>query len=284
MRGSRFGALALLTVCALVPTAGGAVAAPPAVGPDATALRAALDRVTATGAVGAVADRQGGAVWRGSSGKSRLNGRQAAPVDGRFRAGSVTKTFTATVVLQLAGEGRLRLSDTAERWLPGLVPAPGGDKITVRELLQHASGLPEYTDGLLDGDAPHDRFRTWTPAELVRRAVKDGDRNRPLLFPPGTDHHYSNTDYIVLGMIIEKVTGRSYRTEIDQRIIRPLALRDTRLPGSSPFLTGPHSHGYEPVEKEDGTLVPVDYTTVNMSIAGAAGEIISLSSAELFAA
>ncbi|MER6375463.1 serine hydrolase domain-containing protein, partial [Streptomyces mirabilis] len=249
---------------------------PPAVGPDATALQAALDRVTATGAVGAVAEvRQGGAVWRGSSGKSRLNGRQAAPVDGRFRAGSVTKTFTATVVLQLVGEGRLRLSDTAERWLPGLVPAPGGDKITVRELLQHASGLPEYTDGLLDGDAPHDRFRTWTPAELVRRAVKDGDRNRPLLFPPGTDHHYSNTDYIVLGMIIEKVTGRSYRTEIDQRIIRPLALRDTRLPGSSPFLTGPHSHGYEPVEKEDGTLVPVDYTTVNMSIAGAAGEIIS---------
>ncbi|MFD8766342.1 serine hydrolase domain-containing protein [Streptomyces mirabilis] len=276
MRGSRFGALALLTVCALVPTAGGAVAAPPAVGPDATALQAALDRVTATGAVGAVAEvRQGSAVWRGSSGRSRLNGRQAAPVDGRFRAGSVTKTFTATVVLQLVGEGRLRLSDTAERWLPGLVPAPGGDKITVRELLQHASGLPEYTDGLLDGDAPHDRFRTWTPAELVRRAVKDGDRNRPLLFPPGTDHHYSNTDYIVLGMIIEKVTGRSYRTEIDQRIIRPLALRDTRLPGSSPFLTGPHSHGYEPVEKEDGTLVPVDYTTVNMSIAGAAGEIIS---------
>ncbi|MFF3150158.1 serine hydrolase, partial [Streptomyces sp. NPDC057927] len=118
MGGSRFGALALLTVCvcALVPTAGGAVAASPAVGPDATALQAALDRVTATGAVGAVAEvRQGSAVWRGSSGKSRLNGRQAAPVDGRFRAGSVTKTFTATVVLQLVGEGRLRLSDTAER-------------------------------------------------------------------------------------------------------------------------------------------------------------------------
>ncbi|MFJ3777806.1 serine hydrolase domain-containing protein [Streptomyces sp. NPDC090075] len=157
----------------------------------------------------------------------------------------------------------------------GLVPAPGGDRITVRDLLQHASGLPEYTDGLLDGDAPRDRFRTWTPVELVRRAVKDGDRDRPLLFPPGTDHHYSNTDYIVLGMIVEKVTGRSYRTEIEQRVIRPLGLRDTRLPGSSPFITGPHSHGYEPVEKADGTLVPVDYTTVNMSVAGAAGEIIS---------
>ncbi|MBK6012859.1 serine hydrolase [Streptomyces sp. MBT53] len=268
--------MTLLTVCTLVAAAGGAVAAPTAAAPDVTALQAALDRVTATGAIGAVAEvRQGGAVWRGSSGRSVLNGRQPAPVDGRFRAGSVTKTFTATVVLQLVGEGRLRLSDTAERWLPGLVPAPGGDRITVRDLLQHASGLPEYTDGLLDGDAPRDRFRTWTPAELVRRAVKDGAGNRPLLFPPGTDHHYSNTDYIVLGMIIEKVTGRSYRTEIDQRIIRPLGLRDTRLPGSSPFLTGPHSHGYEPVEKADGTLVPVDYTTVNMSVAGAAGEIIS---------
>ncbi|MBK3568811.1 serine hydrolase [Streptomyces sp. MBT62] len=279
MRGSRFGALALLTACALVTAVGGAVAAPPTPVPDPTAWQAALDRLTATGAVGAVGAvaevREGDAVWRGSSGTSRLNGRQAAPVDGRFRAGSVTKTFTATVVLQLVGEGRLRLSDTAERWLPGLVPAPGCDKITVRDLLQHASGLPEYTDGLLDGDTPRDRFRTWTPAELVRLAVKDGDHDRPLLFPPGTDHHYSNTDYIVLGMIIEKVTGRSYSTEIDQRILRPLGLRDTRLPGSSPFITGPHSHGYEPVKKGDGTLVPVDYTTVNMSIAGAAGELIS---------
>jgi D-alanyl-D-alanine carboxypeptidase len=276
MRGSRLGAVALLTVCALVPAAGSAVAAPPDAVPDRTALQAALDRVTATGAIGAVAEvRRGDAVWRGSSGRSRLNGRQPAPVDGRFRAGSVTKTFTATVVLQLVGEGRLRLSDTAERWLPGLVPSPGGDRITVRDLLQHASGLPEYTDGLLDGDALRDRFRTWAPAELVRRAVKDGNRDRPLLFPPGTEHHYSNTDYIVLGMIIERVTGRSYRTEIDQRIIRPLGLRDTRLPGSSPFIAGPHSHGYEPVKNADGTLVPVDYTTVNMSIAGAAGEIIS---------
>ncbi|MFC9843004.1 serine hydrolase domain-containing protein [Streptomyces sp. NPDC060223] len=275
MRGSRFGALAFLTLCVLVPTAGSAVAAP-AVVPDGTALQTALDRVTATGAVGAVAEvRQGIAVWRGSSGKSRLNGRQSAPVDGRFRAGSVTKTFTATVVLQLVGEGRLHLSDTAERWLPGLVPALGGDRITVRELLDHSSGLPEYTEGLLDGDAPYDRFRTWTSAELVRRAVKDGDRIRPLLFPPGTDHQYSNTNYIVLGMIVERVTGRSYRTEIDQRVIRPLGLRDTRLPGSSTFITGPHSHGYEPVEKGDRSVVPVDYTTVNMSIAGPAGEIIS---------
>src|SRR3954449_10736942 len=98
MRGSRFEALALLTVCSLVSTAGSAVAAPPAVVSDGTALQAALDQVTATGAVGAVAEvRQGSAVWRGSSGTSRLNGRQPAPVDGRFRAGSVTKTFTATV-------------------------------------------------------------------------------------------------------------------------------------------------------------------------------------------
>ncbi|MEU2776177.1 serine hydrolase domain-containing protein [Streptomyces sp. NPDC007162] len=83
---------------------------------------------------------------------------------------------------------------------------------------------------------PRDRFRTWAPAELIRRAVKDGNRDRPLLFPPGTDHHYSGTDFIVLEMIIEKVAGRSFRTETDQRIIRPLGLRDTRLPGSLPFI------------------------------------------------
>ncbi|MFE3032526.1 serine hydrolase domain-containing protein [Streptomyces canus] len=175
MRSSQCGALALLTVCALDPGAGSAVAAPSGAAPDAATLQAALDRVTAAGAIGAVAEvRQGDAVWRGSSGRSRLNGRQPALVDGRFRAGSITKTFTATVVLQLVGEGRLRLSEAAERWLPGLVSAPGGDKITVRDLLQHASGLSEYTDGLFDGDAPRDRFRTWSPAELVRRAVKDG--------------------------------------------------------------------------------------------------------------
>ncbi len=113
------------------------------------------------------------------------------------------------------------------------------------------------------------------PPSLAPTAVKDGDRNRPLLFPPGTDHHYSNTDYIVLGMITEEVTGRSYRTEIDQRIIRPLGLRDTRLPQTLPPPTRPHSHGYEPVEESGGTLVPSTTPPSTCPSPGAAGEIVS---------
>ncbi|MEV1007997.1 serine hydrolase domain-containing protein [Streptomyces sp. NPDC049881] len=281
MRRSRSMAAAVLVACALVSTATAtaATAAPPAAGdaPGADALQAALDRVRETGAIGAIAEvRQGDAVWRGSSGTSRLGGRLPAPVDGRFRAGSVTKTFTATVVLQLVGEGRLGLSDPVGRWLPGLIPSEGADRITVRDLLRHSSGLPDYTEGLIRGGGLlAERFRTWTADEMVRRAVRDADGGvRPLLFPPGTRHAYSNTDYVVLGMLVDEVTGHDYRTEIDRRVLRPLGLDDTRMPGSSPFLRGPHSHGYEALETPYGTL-PLDYTTVNMSVAGAAGEIVS---------
>ncbi|GAA0313789.1 serine hydrolase domain-containing protein [Streptomyces turgidiscabies] len=268
--------MALLTVRALVPTVGGAVAAPPTVKPDATALQAALDQVTATRANGAVAEvRQGGAVWRGSSGESRLNGRQPAPVDGRFRAGSITTTFTATVVLQLVGEGRLRLSDTAERWLPGRLPAPGGDKVTVREPLHHASRLPGYTDGLLDGDAPTTasapgHLPSWSDGSPrtgtgTASAVPSGHRSPLLRYGPHRardDRRQGHQPFVPHRNRPAHHSG-------------PLGLRNTRLPGSSPFNAGPHSHGYEPMSRGDGPLLPVDYTTVNMSVGGAAGEIIS---------
>ncbi|MER6004339.1 serine hydrolase domain-containing protein [Nonomuraea angiospora] len=187
---------------------------------------------------------------------------------GRFRVGSVTKSFTATVVLQLVNEGRLELSDSVEQWLPGLVNK--GADTTIRHLLQHTSGLPEYTTDMFDkAGIPKERYRSWTAKELVDRAGR-----LPREFPPGDRYSYSNTNYIVLGMLIERVTGRPYATEIRERILRPLGMGHTRLPGASTEVPGPHAHAYVPVTK-GGRVVPVDVTRFNPTIAGAAGEIIS---------
>jgi D-alanyl-D-alanine carboxypeptidase len=255
-------AAAAATLAVAIP--GGSAMAVPSSG---AGLQATLDRIVADGSVSAIAEvRRDGSVWRGSSGSTEVNGDRPAPVDGRFRAGSVTKSFVATVVLQLVSEGRLRLTDSAERWLPGLIP--GGGHITMTDLLAHSSGLPDYTTALLDGDGlPYQRFRTWSPEELVRLAHPEKPD-----FPPGTKNVYSNTNYIVLGMVIEKVTGHPYRAEIQRRILKPLGLRHTWLPGAFPYLTGPHAHGYLRVERTGQT---VDITTFNPSMAGAAGEIIS---------
>jgi CubicO group peptidase (beta-lactamase class C family) len=122
---------------------------------EPAALQKQLDRVVEAGAPGVVVlVRIGERTWQGASGLSDLGAHRPARAGDRFRVGSVTKSFVATVVLQLVGEGRLGLDDTLERWLPGLVP--GGERITVRELLQHTSGLYNYTDDLPE---PPRRFR-----------------------------------------------------------------------------------------------------------------------------
>src|SRR5439155_6714747 len=115
------------------------------------------------------------------------------------------------------------------------------------------------------------RWRTWTADELVQRAVA-----RPPTFPPGSDYSYSNTGYALLGQIVERATGRSYDEEIERRIIRPLRLRDTELPGTSPWIRGPHPHGYVPIAQEPGGEPQlVDLTLMNPSMMGASGELIS---------
>ncbi|WP_433833161.1 serine hydrolase domain-containing protein [Actinoplanes sp. CA-015351] len=228
------------------------------------ALQAALDDITAGSAIGALARVRETAA---TSGVTMLGSDQAVHPGSRFRAGSITKPFIATVVLQLAGEGRLKLDDIVRRWLPGLLP----DGITVRHLLQHTSGLPNYTNtpafGAVFGgpaDLVRLRYRTWTPRELL--GFVDG---MPLRFEPGTDWWYANTNYILLGLLIERVTGSAYAAEIRRRILRPLRLHGTEMPGTDPHLRGPHPHGYVPAPG------PVDITVFNPSLAGAAGEIIS---------
>lgn len=162
----------------------------------------------------------------------------------RIRVGSVTKTFTAVVVLQLAEEGRLSLDDTVEQWVPGVFP--DGSRITVRELLNHTSGIFNYT---------RDPFvrSTWgtddvpSPLELVAIAA-----GYPLDFDPGTEWRYSSTGYQVLGLLIESVTGHSLRSELATRIFDPLQLSATDLvPGRD--IPGPHAQGYY-LYHEDPTI------------------------------
>lgn len=142
--------------------------------------------------------------------------------DTRFRIGSVTKTFTATILLQLAAEGRLRLGDTLERYLPDVVPK--GDKITIRQLLNHRSGLANVTDYTLWLNRAS-RSPSTRPIDTLRFAA-----SHPLTFAPGSRWRYSNTNYIALGLVIEKTTGHPYRQELEQRILEPLRLDSTELP------------------------------------------------------
>ncbi|WBQ04836.1 serine hydrolase domain-containing protein [Kribbella sp. CA-293567] len=235
-------------------------------------LQQRLDQVVAAGSVGALAEvRTGDRVWRGTSGAAVLGTTRAVPVDGRYRIGSVTKTFVATVVLQLADERRLRLDDPVEKWLPGVVP--NGQNITLRQLLNHTSGLYDYLYTIPFPPSQAflaNRWRTWNPEEQIRQALV----HPPTSETPGTTYAYSNTGYLLLGQVIEKVTGKPYAKAIERRIIRPLKLRDTELPGTSPWIRGPHPRGYVPIEYADGVRL-VDYTEMNPSVMGAGGEMIS---------
>jgi D-alanyl-D-alanine carboxypeptidase len=272
LKSSAAGLLALNTGTA---TPAPAQEAAPLTTPDAATLQKALDAIAATAASGVLAEvRDARWAWQGSSGVAELGTTRPAPAKGRFRAGSVTKSFVATAVLQLVGERRIALDDPVERWLPAMIPA--GDRITVHHLLQHTSGIVNYTNtrefrtlyGTVDGIVSL-RNRTWTPAELL--AFTDG---QPLLFEPGTSWTYSNTNYILLALIVQKATGRPYAKEVERRILRPLGLHGTELPGTNANLTGPHPHGYLPRE-HDGTLEPVDITVLNPTVAGASGELIT---------
>jgi D-alanyl-D-alanine carboxypeptidase len=227
---------------------------------DRQVLQRVLDEMTTTGAQGVqVRIVDGHHEFTLRAGTATIDSPDPVPTDGRFRIASITKTFVATVVLQLVGEQRVELDAPLSRYLPGLLPH--GDPITVRHLLQHTSGLPDHTFEL-----PEDAgFRSFTPAELVA-LVSD----KPLDFEPGTASAYSNTNYVVAGMLIERVTGRSYADAITHRILRPLGLRSTSLPGTRVEIPGPHAHAY--LRFEDQVF---DVTEYDPSFIGAAGEMIS---------
>jgi D-alanyl-D-alanine carboxypeptidase len=174
-----------------------------------------------------------------------------------WNIGSATKTFVAVVVLQLAEEGRIDLDGGIDRYLPDL---PAADRITPRQLLHHTSGLHEYLDQPTVVNHP---LRQWTPAELIAVAEAAGRVGEP-----GGPHHYANTNYIVLGEIIEQVTGNPWADEVQARITEPLGMTHTSL-----ITDTPAAPGYNLI---DGSLVDVTHS-FDPSVGGAAGAMQSTS-------
>ncbi|WP_343446813.1 serine hydrolase domain-containing protein [Micromonospora schwarzwaldensis] len=266
------GALAVLTATALgVPAAS---AAPTRTDrPDV--LQQHLDRLVADQHFpGALASVRGadGRVRDRTAGVGDLRTGRGVPTDGRVRIGSNTKTFTAVVVLQLVGEGRIDLDATVERYLPGLVRGHGNDgrRITVRQLLQQTSGLPDYDDVLFT--APQDLVDR-AHAYLEPRRLVDAALTRPRRHAPGTTWEYSNTNYVLAGLIVERVTERPIGEEITRRIIAPLRLRDTSWPAAGDQrLTGRHPQGYVAVAPDAPW---VDVTEMDPSLGWSAGQLIS---------
>ncbi|MFE9796342.1 serine hydrolase domain-containing protein [Streptomyces goshikiensis] len=245
--------------------------------PDAVALRKALAGVGARGEEATAAlVRVGGTsgAWRGGAGVADVRTGRGPVAGARFRAGSVTKTFTAAVVLQLAAEGRVELDGPVQRYLPGLLPAgPGGfEPISVRQLLNHTSGIPagDGRETPFEEQYAH-RFEVVDPHALIAAAAAKGPE-----FRPGGKQHYQNIDYTVLAVLIEKLTGTSYEEALSARILRPLGLRDTSVPGRAQNrIPGPHHHGYQAVRRPGGGSSLVDVTDWNSSSNWAAGDLIS---------
>jgi len=180
----------------------------------------------------------GEVVFEGSVGVADLARPRPIAARDRFRIASVTKTYVAALVMQLIAEGRLSLDDSVQQRLPGLVP--DSSEITVELLLRMRSGLPDWV-GPVFGDPPDIRVldRYWAPTELIRLALTADGR-----VAPGTGYRYCNTDYALLGLMIEKVTGQSVEAQLWQRIFQPLHLDDTSFPTVEPQIRGPHASGH----------------------------------------
>ncbi|MFG3054182.1 serine hydrolase domain-containing protein [Kitasatospora sp. NPDC048239] len=217
-------------------------------------------------ALASVQDR-GGRTRTYTAGVGDLATGAPVPVDGQVRIGSNTKTFVAVVVLQLVAERKVDLDAFVDTYLPGLVRGDGidGRRITVRELLQHTSGLPNYSDHLGDD------IRYYDPRELLATALQ-----HPADFPPGEGWKYSNTNYVLAGLIVQKVTRHSLAEEIDRRVVKPVGLRHTYFPAPGDAgIREPHPHGYD---RESADAPLRDITEIDPSWGWAAGQMVSTGS------
>jgi D-alanyl-D-alanine carboxypeptidase len=236
-------------------------------------LQPRLDAIVDSGVPGVIAlTRNGTHVRHLASGLANPTTHTPMRFTDRFRIGSVTKTFLATVVLQLVAEGRVGLEDSVEHWLPRLLP--NGRRITVRQLLGHRSGLFDYTDDrrVFQPYWSQPRF-VWTPRRLIALAASD-----PLVFtPPGSRFAYSSTNYLILGLIVERATGTTVGRQLRKRIFRPLGLHDTTfVPRPWPALG--EAHGFR-VPSHDGVVsanaAVTDTSGYSASWMWAAGGIVS---------
>ncbi|MFK3733502.1 serine hydrolase domain-containing protein [Streptomyces sp. NPDC088090] len=236
--------------------------------PDLSAVIAGLPRADATAALVRVGGTEG--TWAGSAGVRDLESGAPADPAARFRAGSVTKVFTAATVLRLAAEGRIDLDRTARSYLPDLIPGRYAT-VTVRQLLNHTHGIPAAD---LPGETVEEwyahRFDVHDPEDLVRSATA-----KPREFRPGTRQHYLNIGYTIAGLLVERVTGDSFEHAVERRILRPLGLRDTYLPGREAEIRGAYNHGYQLMRLEDGTTGLRDASVWRATDGWAAGDLVS---------
>ncbi|KFZ82644.1 beta-lactamase [Amycolatopsis sp. MJM2582] len=228
----------------------------------------AMDAAVAAGIPGMVAVSDD---FRGVSGVADIERLGKPDASGRWRIASVSKVFVATLVLQLVAEQRVGLDEPVQRYLPGLLPYP--EPITVRQLLQHTSGLPRDLapeDTWASGpEVDTERFEHFDSDDQIRLSVT----KQPLQFKPGTSWAYSNTGYNVLGLLVEKTTRKPLERALAERITGPLHLRDTSLPRDFPFLIRPAARGYE--QLYDAPRGLTDVTTYNYSRYFGAGGMVS---------
>ena len=235
--------------------------------PSSQQVQAALDEAVDAGAPGiAVAIRGADGEEFLTSGAASIESEEPIRPDALFRIASVTKSFTAAIVMQLVAEGKLSLDDTVKDLAPGLLAA--GDEITVRELLGHTSGLPDY----VKSDAFVKRAgagKSVTPQQALGFVADEEPE-----FEPGSEYAYSDSDNIALGLIIEEVTGRSFERELGSRILEPLELDETTLATTLRF-PKPHAQGYQ--YSEDGSDEPENVTDIPLDPNGAwaSGALIS---------
>jgi D-alanyl-D-alanine carboxypeptidase len=228
------------------------------------AARSSFKNAAAPGAIVGVQTPKG--TWTAAYGYADPTTKAPMTVDMHLRIGSVTKTFTGTLILQLAAQGKLSLDDPIARYISGI---PNGDKITLRMLANMTSGVAGYyTKAFLDRYFGNPST-VFSPDELIAYGVSASP-----VFAPGERFDYSNTNTVLLGKVIEKVTGHSIKEELDTAILEPLRLTDTSWPGDSPELPTPHPQGY--TLQGSGTLKePADATRWNPSFGWTAGAMIS---------
>jgi D-alanyl-D-alanine carboxypeptidase len=284
----------VLTACsAPSPTATTVPAGTSAAAPSQPAYAAAVqEKITAAmtanvipGAVVRISSPAQGE-WTGTFGTGTIGRNAPLTVNHHFRAGSITKTMTSTVILQLVQEGKLSLDDPIGKFRRGV---PHGDRITIAQLAEMRSGLYSYTfDPRFNETLDNDPGKPWTPDELLTIAFA-----HPPDAEPGTRFDYSNTNIVLLGAVIEQLTGEPLEKVFGERIFSPLGMTQTSLPArTDATIPDPHPQGYSfgtnvstiqtyalPADQQAaalaGTLKPNDETDANPSWAWAAGGAIS---------
>lgn len=218
--------------------------------------------------------------WTDTFGASNLATHSPMRANMHFRIGSITKTFISTIILQLMDEGKLQLNDPISKFQPEI---PNGENITIREILNMTSGLYNYSEDdnfskILDSELRgNNANKAWNPYELLSVAFKHSS-----YFAPGQGFHYSNTNYILLGLMIEQITGHAVKDEIQRRLFTPLGMKHSWIPDRvSSFIPAPYSQGYafetlgQPGQTAQTSEVPLNVTQVNPAWSGTAGDAIS---------